>query len=68
MKQPDDQISPTSVTVHLVKDRETPGTVRFKEVTDEEVGIGTLYIKKWLSAQLGNPEALTVTVAVRDDE
>ena len=44
----------------LTKDKVTPGTVRFKE--DSEDHPITIYLTKDRVAELGNPETLTVTI------
>ena len=44
----------------LVKDKTTPGTVRFKE--DSEDHPVTIYLTKERVTALGNPEALQVTI------
>jgi len=44
----------------LLKDKVTPGTVRFKEdIKDHPV---TIYLTKERVAELGNPESLAVTI------
>jgi hypothetical protein len=52
-------------------EKETPGTVRYKEVTDDPgymPAVGTLYVKKAVLAEFsatgeaGYPEVLTVTI------
>jgi hypothetical protein len=43
--------------------RETPGTVVFSEVGDGPEVIGSIYIKKTAMKDLGNPKAITITVA-----
>jgi hypothetical protein len=52
-----------TITVELQKDRETKGTWRYAEVTDDagDPVIGTLYVRKPAAHRLGNPECLTVT-------
>lgn len=52
-----------SIKVEFERERETKGTVRFKEVEEENPVVGTLYVKKAADAKLGNPEALTVTIS-----
>jgi len=44
----------------LVKDKETPGTWRFKE--DKEDHPLTIYITKEQVKELGNPESIKVTI------
>jgi hypothetical protein len=55
-----------TVTVELHKDRETKGTWRYAEVTEEDPVIGTLYVRKPAAHRLGNPETLTVTITTPD--
>jgi len=51
------------LVVRFEKDKETPGTVRYAEVTEEERGkIGTLYIRKDVVEELGLGDAVSVTV------
>lgn len=53
-----------AITVVLKKDRETKGTWRYAEVTeDDNPVIGTLYVRKSGARRLGDPESLTVTLA-----
>lgn len=54
-----------SVTVTLVQDKETPGTIRYQEPKspDKPALIGTLYVPKTTIAELGNPSSISVTVA-----
>lgn len=56
--------STKSTTVHFDMEKETPGTVRYKERGDEDapVVVGTLYLKKDAAAALDNPDSLTVTI------
>ena len=55
-----------SLVVEFTYEKETPGTIRFKEVEPEDGSrptIGTLYItKKALAGLKGNFKRLTVTV------
>jgi hypothetical protein len=44
----------------LVKDKETPGTWRFKE--DKEDHPITIYLTKEQVKELGNPESIKVTI------
>ena len=50
----------------FVFQKETPGTHRFAEVEvkGEAPVMGTLYVKKHVIQQLGEPETLTVTITV----
>jgi hypothetical protein len=52
--------------VNLVFEKETPGTVRFKEIADEDhqdrAAIQTQYILKKDYVKLGSPKALRVTI------
>jgi hypothetical protein len=54
------------LVVKFTKERATKNTVRFNEDTppDQDVAVGALYVKKAAYAALGNPTALTVTIAV----
>jgi hypothetical protein len=57
-----DQMEPLQVT--LRRARETKNTVRYEEPeSDEPTVIGTLYLQKWALHRLGDPEAITVTIA-----
>jgi len=56
-------------TVEFVTDKETPGTIRYREVEVEGVPthVGTLYVKKAVAAKMGNPKRVLVQItAVRD--
>jgi hypothetical protein len=49
--------------VKFTREKETPGTVRFKEEGDPaDHKVGSLYLKKKAAADLGNPETVTVTI------
>lgn len=65
-RQTKKQETQSSVTLRFDREKETPGTIRFKErpADDDSVAVGTLYIKKPVDALLGSPAALTVTVEV----
>ena len=49
------------VTIKFKKEKETKGTFVYAEESDTQK-VGTLYLKKAAAAELGNPEALTVTI------
>lgn len=50
--------------VTLAKARETKHTVRYEEAeTDQPLVIGTLYVHKWATKRLEEPEVITVTIA-----
>lgn len=49
------------VEVILLKEKETPGTWRFKE--DKEDHPMTIYLTKEQVRELGNPESIKVTIA-----
>ena len=55
-----------TLTVEFVAEKETKNTVKFEEVP--EIGqpelMGTLYLKKFVSQRLGDPETITVTVSI----
>jgi hypothetical protein len=54
-----------TISVEFKREKETKNTVRFAEVvTGDEPLVGVLYVQKNTSARLGNPESLTVTLAV----
>jgi hypothetical protein len=58
-------VAPTSVEVTLGWEKETPGTVRFKEVADGPASparLGTVYLPKATVAALGSPARIKVTV------
>ena len=50
--------------INLTYEKETPGTFRFKEEPDEndDVVIGTLYIKKRVFEGKTRPESIKVTI------
>jgi hypothetical protein len=55
---------PAKTIVHVTFDyeKETPGTLRYAEITNEDRGvIGTLYIRKDVAETLGR-EGLLVTI------
>lgn len=56
--------------IKLVYEKETPGTFRYKEEPDEneEVVIGTLYIKKRVFEGDTRPEKITVTIESEEPE
>lgn len=56
------------ITRSFTFQKETPGTRRFAEdeVEGEAPVMGTLYVKKFICQQLGNPETLTVSISVPD--
>jgi len=51
-----------SITAQFEKEKETKGTIRFKEVPEDGKPpiIGTLYMQKWAA---GSAEKVTVTVS-----
>jgi len=49
-----------AIELTLHKDKVTPGTVRFKEDTEDHPV--TIYLLKSKSEELGNPETLKVTI------
>lgn len=53
-----------SLRAFFVKERETPNTVRFKEMENGSVDlvVGYLYIKKTALKQLGDPEMVAVQI------
>lgn len=54
---------PRSLTVAMVYDKETPGTIRFKEVSPiTSPKFGTLYMKKTTFVELGEPDSIVLTV------
>lgn len=58
---------PKTITVSMVREKETPGTVRFMEAGEiKDRKIGTLYVPKATVGLLGNPTILTVTLTVAD--
>jgi hypothetical protein len=51
------------LVIELMREKETPGTVRFQEQDpDEDPKVGTLYVKKAASKRLGNPTRIRVTI------
>jgi hypothetical protein len=56
-------VEPLRVTLHRAK--ETKNTVRFEEPESGEPPIiGTLYLQKWATHRLEDPETITVTIEV----
>ncbi len=56
-----DATEPLRVTLH--KARETKNTVRFEEPEGGEPPvIGTLYVQKWATHRLGDPETIAVVI------
>lgn len=55
-----------TITVALQKDRETKGTWRYAEVTEDDPVIGTLYVRKPAARRLGDPESITLTITTAD--
>lgn len=55
------------ITIDFEVEKETPGTIKFKEVTPRgEAPIsGSFYVKKYVAERLGNPQRLTLTVTVK---
>lgn len=49
------------LSIKMIKERETKGTFRFKEMTDDPY-IGTLYIKKRAFKDSSVPDMITVTI------
>jgi hypothetical protein len=54
--------STKSVDLEFSQEKETKGTVRYSEDSDEPK-VGKLYIKKDAAKELGNPKNLNVTIA-----
>lgn len=56
--------------IQLVFEKETPGTFRYKEdpKEDEEIVIGTLYIKKGTFEGETRPDVITVTIESIDSD
>ena len=56
-------MEPLKVTLHRAK--ETKNTVRFEEPESGDPPIiGTLYLQKWATHRLEDPETITVTIEV----
>ena len=54
-------MEPLQLTLRRAK--ETKNTVRYEEPeSDQPIVIGTLYLQKWASRRLEDPEAITVTI------
>lgn len=53
---------PDLIKINFIKEKETPGTIRFKEVPEggQPPCVGTLYVKKWFA---GDSQALEMTLA-----
>jgi hypothetical protein len=59
-----DSMAEKQVQLRFVRERETKTTIRFAEVDPrDDPKVGTLYVKKALLHDLGDPEELTVTIA-----
>ena len=57
-----------SVTVEFEFEKDTPGTVRFKEVVpdDDVARVRTFYLQKFCATkELGNPKQIRLTIALR---
>lgn len=56
--------SETGVRLQFVKDSDKVHSVKFRELPTEtqKEGIGAIYVKRDVLAQIGNPDKLTVTV------
>jgi len=50
------------IAVKLEKEKETSNTYRYRETDDTPGFIGTLYLRKFVAKQLGNPDIITVTI------
>ncbi|MBI4330746.1 MAG: hypothetical protein HY673_05665 [Chloroflexi bacterium] len=50
-----------ALTIKLTKDKTTPGTVRFSEAGQEDHPIN-IYLSKARAKELGDPEAITITI------
>ena len=56
-------MEPLQVTLRRAK--ETKNTVRYEEPeSDQPIVIGTLYLQKWALHRLGDPETITLTIAL----
>jgi len=53
-----------TITVIMITDKETPNTIRFKEVTEKGKApiIGQIYIPKATLEELDNPDAIEITI------
>ena len=53
----------TTILVEFGFDKETPGTRRFAEITEEEKPkMGTIWLRKDVAESLGSPERIRVFV------
>jgi hypothetical protein len=61
-----DMATTKNITVSFKREKPTPNTVRYAEVVEDGADklVGVLYIQKPTFAKLGEPETLTVTLAV----
>ncbi|GEM_PF-5276111 len=50
-----------SIKIKLTKDKTTPGTVRYNETGHEDHPIN-IYLSKSRAKDLGDPDAITVTI------
>ena len=49
--------------IKFKRERETKNTVRYQEMeSGQALVIGTLYIQKWASSELEDPETIIITV------
>jgi hypothetical protein len=56
-------VEPLKVTLHRAK--ETKNTIRFEDTESGDPPIiGTLYLQKWATHRLEDPETITVTIEV----
>ena len=51
-----------TVTLEFTVDKTTPGTVRFRQMTEPDERPHTFYMLKDLHAQLGSPDQIVMTI------
>ena len=62
-KAPTSKSKTTGFQLGFTREKETPGTIRFKENGDKDnLSVGTLYLKKAADSALGSPDEITVTI------
>lgn len=57
------------LVIQLKRDKTTPGTVRYKETTDnptDPIFVATIYLKNLGVSYLDNPGSITVTIEAND--
>lgn len=48
------------------QEKPTKNTIRYQEVVESEMVVGTLYVQKAACAKLGNPQKLSVVIKAEE--